>query len=199
MEPDVLSKKKYSAGNAAQHKHTVKVYLLKYHLFVSPLFINLKHPLSYFFLLHFSLTYFNREVQPRPWHSLFDLFFYCYWSITSATGLKCHRKWKFRFSSSHFCWCNSGSLPHSFHCRLKQEIREGEKQSCFTFTGSLQVSLQAAGRAAVLRAAEASARTAGGAWEFTDTILVVVTTTSRHRAARHLPARRFTAKTRMIA
>ena len=69
----------------------------------------------------------------------------------------------------------------------------------FTFTRPLQVSLQAAGRAAVLRAAEAPFRADGGAREFTHTILVVVTTAARHGAARHLLARRFTAKTRMIA
>ena len=51
----------------------------------------------------------------------------------------------------------------------------------------------------MLRAAEAAARTAGGAREFTDTILVVVAATSRHRAACHLPPRCFTAETRMIA
>lgn len=51
----------------------------------------------------------------------------------------------------------------------------------------------------MLRAAEASARIAGGAREFTDTILVVVTATSRHRAACHLPSCCFTAETWMIA
>lgn len=51
----------------------------------------------------------------------------------------------------------------------------------------------------MLRAAEASASTAGGSREFTDTVLMVVTATSRHRAACHLPSRCFTAETCMIA
>lgn len=78
-----------------------------------------------------------------------------------------------------------------------EELENNTKK--FTFTGSLQVSLQAAGRADVLGAAKSSSWTAGGTWEFTDTVLVVVTTTSGHRAASHLPAHCFTAKTRMIA
>lgn len=74
-----------------------------------------------------------------------------------------------------------------------------EKQRCCTFAGSLQVSLQTAGGAGVLRAAKSSSWTAGGAWEFQDAVLVVVTAAAGHRAARHLPACRFTAETSMIA
>ena len=124
--------------------------------------------------------------------------FYCHWSIKPARSQRYNEKINFSYIFFTFC---SGSLPHSFQCRLQQDAREAEKQSrrSFTFTSSLHVSLQAAGRAAVLWAAEASARTAGGAREFTDTILVVVTTASQHRAARHLLAGWFTAETRMIA
>lgn len=69
----------------------------------------------------------------------------------------------------------------------------------FTFTCSLQISLQAAGRTDVLGAAKSSAWTAGGAQEFPDAVLMVITTASRHRTARHFPTRRFTAETGMIA
>lgn len=69
----------------------------------------------------------------------------------------------------------------------------------FTFTCSLQISLQAAGRTDVLGAAKSSAWTAGGAQQFPDTVLMVITTASRHRAARHFPTCRFTAETGMIA
>lgn len=68
-----------------------------------------------------------------------------------------------------------------------------------TFTGSLQISLQATGRTDVLGAAKSSSRTAGGAQEFPHTILMVETTAARHRAAHHFTTRRFTAKTGMIA
>lgn len=70
---------------------------------------------------------------------------------------------------------------------------------CCTFAGPLQVSLQAAGGADVLGAAKASSWTAGGAGEFQDAVLVVVAAAAGHRAARHLPACRFTAETGMIA
>lgn len=73
------------------------------------------------------------------------------------------------------------------------------KQRCYTFAGPLQVSLQAAGGADVLRAAKSSSWTAGGAREFQDAVLVVVTAAARHRAARHLSACRFTTETCVIA
>lgn len=76
---------------------------------------------------------------------------------------------------------------------------EQQQHNVFTFTGSLRVSLQAAGRADVLGAAKPSSRTAGGAWEFPNAVLVVVTAASGHRAARHFPAGGFTAETGMIA
>lgn len=69
----------------------------------------------------------------------------------------------------------------------------------FTFTGSLQISLQAAGRTDVLRAAKSPSWTAGGTQEFPDTILMVITTTSRHRTARHFTPRCFAAETGVIA
>lgn len=74
-----------------------------------------------------------------------------------------------------------------------------EKQLCQTFACPLHVSLQAAGGAGVLRAAKSTSRTAGGAGEFQNAVLVVVTAAARHGAARHLSACRFTAKTSMIA
>lgn len=74
-----------------------------------------------------------------------------------------------------------------------------EKQLCLTFAGSLQVSLQTAGGAGVLRAAKSSSCTAGGAREFQDAVFMVVTAAAGHGAARHLPACRFTAETSMIA
>lgn len=51
----------------------------------------------------------------------------------------------------------------------------------------------------MLRAAEASSLTAGGAWEFSNAVLVVVATASRHGAAHHFLACCFTAETQMIA
>lgn len=73
------------------------------------------------------------------------------------------------------------------------------KAAAFTFAGSLQVSLQTAGGAGVLRAAESSSWAAGGARELQDAVLVVVTAAARHGAARHLPAGRFAAETSVIA
>lgn len=81
-------------------------------------------------------------------------------------------------------------------CRLNTFYSTGKT---FTFTCSLQISLQAAGRTDVLGAAKSSAWTAGGAQEFPDTVLMVITTASRHRTARHFLTCRFTAETGMIA
>lgn len=81
-------------------------------------------------------------------------------------------------------------------CRLNTFDSTGKT---FTFTCSLQISLQAAGRTDVLGAAKSSAWTAGGAQEFADTVLMVITTASRNRTARHFPTGRLTAETGMIA
>lgn len=72
------------------------------------------------------------------------------------------------------------------------------KQFC-TFAGSLQVSLQAAGGADVLGAAKSSSWATGGAGEFQDTVLMVVTPATGHRAACHLSACWFAAETSVIA
>lgn len=69
----------------------------------------------------------------------------------------------------------------------------------FTFTGSLQISLQATGRTDVLGAAKSSSWTAGGAQVFPHTILMVKTTAAWHRTTRHFSTRCFTAKTGMTA
>lgn len=63
---------------------------------------------------------------------------------------------------------------------------DGYLRDSYTFSGSLHVSFQAAGSAAVLRAGEAPLQSAGSARELTHTILVIITATSRNRASRNL-------------
>lgn len=84
---------------------------------------------TFYYFLHFSVTYSNREVQPWPLHLSLVIFFCCYWTITSASSLNCNRNRKFRFSYTVFTLCRHLATSHSFHCRLKQEIRIAESKA----------------------------------------------------------------------
>lgn len=75
---------------------------------------------------------------------------------------------------SHYYWLITVSTTGP----ERKSVKQLKKAQYFTFTGSLQVSFQAAGKADVLGAAKSSSWTAGGAQEFSDTIFMVVTTTS---------------------